>query len=185
MENKTETKNENGVTRRGFWTGAIYGVSAMATAILGTTAARFFAFPLLKKESKAKPEEAVIDVGYASQFEKGGIPQNAEVVVEGRRNAWLAEKKTKAGSVWVRRSEEGEIQAFSSICPHLGCGIQFDKENKNFICPCHDSSYDLAGTKIAGPAKRGLDRLEVIENDGRVQIKFQQFKLDVAEKEVV
>ena len=57
-------------------------------------------------------------------------------------------------------SDAEGIYAFSSICPHLGCVVSQDTEDR-FECPCHGSSFDPSGEVTDGPAPRGLDWLEV------------------------
>jgi Rieske Fe-S protein len=63
------------------------------------------------------------------------------------------------GSAWIRRTGDQQVEAFSAVCPHLGCTIGWDAAKKNFLCPCHDSRFDAAGTRMTGPAERGLDPL--------------------------
>ena len=38
-------------------------------------------------------------------------------------------------------------------------------------------------TREAGPAKRGMDPLEVSVEEGRVKVRFERFRLDVAGRE--
>ncbi len=65
---------------------------------------------------------------------------------------------------------------FSSICPHLGCHVEWHGDKKEFICPCHGSRYDFDGKKTYGPAQRGLDPLPLREKDGNAQITWIQYK---------
>ena len=59
------------------------------------------------------------------------------------------------------RTEAGEIKAFSAVCTHLGCVVDFEPENRRFHCNCHDSMYDLDGKNYAGPAKLPLAPFKV------------------------
>ena len=61
--------------------------------------------------------------------------------------------------VAVYKNENGEILKFSPVCTHLGCIVGWDKENKNWLCPCHGSKYAPGGTVIQGPAKKNLNRI--------------------------
>lgn len=45
----------------------------------------------------------------------------------------------------------GDIVAFSSLCTHLGCPVQYEKDH--FLCPCHYSKFDPA---LGGQAFQGL-----------------------------
>lgn len=49
------------------------------------------------------------------------------------------------------RVGEKEVRVFSSICPHLGCAVQWDPQAGNFLCPCHLGRFDTDGQVIAGP----------------------------------
>jgi Rieske Fe-S protein len=65
---------------------------------------------------------------------------------------------------------------FSSVCPHLGCRVNWFSDKKEFICPCHGSKYTFEGKKTYGPAPRGLDPLPLREKDGNAQITWIQYK---------
>jgi cytochrome b6-f complex iron-sulfur subunit len=52
-------------------------------------------------------------------------------------------------------------------CPHLGCQVpQLCNESQWFECLCHGSKYTVLGEKRDGPAPRGMDRFNVIVEDG-------------------
>jgi cytochrome b6-f complex iron-sulfur subunit len=52
-------------------------------------------------------------------------------------------------------------------CPHLGCQVpQLCGESQWFECLCHGSKYTVLGEKRDGPAPRGMDRFEVLVQDG-------------------
>jgi Rieske Fe-S protein len=66
----------------------------------------------------------------------------------------------------VLKQNDGQIVAFTPQCPHLGCAYSYDERNKEFLCPCHTSTFALDGKVLTGPAPRALDRYEtkVTEN---------------------
>jgi len=37
-------------------------------------------------------------------------------------------------------------------CPHKGCKLDYDKNTSMFVCPCHNSKFNLDGNCISGPA---------------------------------
>lgn len=53
------------------------------------------------------------------------------------------------------------LQAFSLICPHLGCVVEADAQG--FTCPCHGSAFDPQGRLRRGPAGQDLRRLKLEE----------------------
>ncbi|HQU83192.1 MAG TPA: Rieske (2Fe-2S) protein [Pyrinomonadaceae bacterium] len=65
-----------------------------------------------------------------------------------------------------------ENKVISSVCPHEGCPINWDKETNKFLCPCHDSYFSEKGEKLTGPSKTDLTELETRVADGKLQIKL-------------
>jgi len=57
--------------------------------------------------------------------------------------------------------EEGDLQAFSLACTHLGCIVVWNPEKKEFHCPCHDGLFDINGKVLSGPPPSPLDRWKV------------------------
>ena len=42
-------------------------------------------------------------------------------------------------------------------CPHMGCGLKWNKEERSWDCPCHGSRFDEAGGVMDGPAMGDLE----------------------------
>lgn len=59
------------------------------------------------------------------------------------------------------RLGEREVRAFSVVCTHLGCRVQWDQQEGNFLCPCHMGRFDTAGEVIAGPPPTPLPSFPV------------------------
>lgn len=127
-----------------------------------------------------------IDVAREDDLVAGAPPKRYSIVASGVRDAWGHKSDVTVGSCWLSKAEDGTITAFSSVCPHLGCSISYAADADEFRCPCHDSVFARDGEKRgAGPAKRGLDPLQVIVQDGRVKVIYQRFRNDVSTREVV
>jgi cytochrome b6-f complex iron-sulfur subunit len=62
--------------------------------------------------------------------------------------------------VLVLRTPE-DLRAFSLICTHLGCIVQWQAAKKEFYCPCHDGRYDEFGDVLAGPPPIPLEQIPV------------------------
>ena len=72
----------------------------------------------------------------------------------------------RSGRYYVVRMQDGGFLAMSLKCTHLGCSIEWNKEKKRFVCPCHSSSFAMNGNVINPPAPRALDLFPIaIEND--------------------
>lgn len=61
----------------------------------------------------------------------------------------------------VYKNENGVLKAFSAICPHLGCILQWNADEKSFDCPCHGSRFSFEGKLINGPAVSDLQEIKI------------------------
>ena len=88
------------------------------------------------------------------------------------------------GRFYLARMDDGGFLALSRSCPHLGCTLPWIEEQKQFVCPCHSSAFDMRGEVASTPAPRAMDRFRVaIENEvvrvyTRSTIKRNRFKPD-------
>lgn len=58
--------------------------------------------------------------------------------------------------VGVYKDEDGRLYAVSIRCPHLGCQLEWNPDEKSWDCPCHGSRFDYHGNLIDNPAQEGL-----------------------------
>lgn len=68
--------------------------------------------------------------------------------------------------VGAYRDEEGEIHLVSAKCPHLGCQLEWNPDEKCFECPCHGSRFDYMGHCVDGPAQTGIEEDRTHKSDG-------------------
>lgn len=59
------------------------------------------------------------------------------------------------------RTAEGEYRAFSAVCTHLSCTVQYRPDLREIWCACHNGLYDLEGRNVSGPPPRPLEKYEV------------------------
>ena len=59
----------------------------------------------------------------------------------------------KAGAY---RDENGDLHPVATRCPHLGCQLAWNPDEKSWDCPCHGSRFDCRGELLSGPAQRGI-----------------------------
>ena len=58
--------------------------------------------------------------------------------------------------VIVTNTEAG-VSAFSAVCTHLGCIVDFDPTVRQIVCPCHDGHFNpSSGVVVSGPPPRPL-----------------------------
>ncbi len=168
-------------SRRDFLkTVGVGGIGLGLAAVAGAPAAAFVGYPLT--HATVTGATGFVKVGKASAF-KPGQPVKVDVFAD-KRDAWNRILKVKVGSAWILR--EGEtLHAYSSVCPHLGCAVDYESEGTRFGCPCHHSVFSLDGKVKGGPSPRPMDPLELEEKDGIVSVRYQRFRQGIATKEVV
>ena len=55
------------------------------------------------------------------------------------------------------RSGSGELKAFSAVCTHLNCTVQYRSDLGEIWCACHNGHFDLNGKNVSGPPPRPLE----------------------------
>ncbi len=68
----------------------------------------------------------------------------------------------KSGVYLLRDRDKGTFYALPARCTHLGCDLGFDETSERFMCPCHGSVFDLTGKRLEGPAKKNLEKLDLV-----------------------
>ena len=56
----------------------------------------------------------------------------------------------------VYRDEKGELHTVVPKCPHMGCQLEWNPDEKSWDCPCHGSRFDIYGRLLTGPAQTDL-----------------------------
>jgi menaquinol-cytochrome c reductase iron-sulfur subunit len=149
--------------------------------LVAIPAVGYFFAPLRRKSGLA--EGAFHDVGPLADIRIGQWRLlSLEFVQE---DGW---RKTRVRhAIWASRRGAGEqeITIFSSICPHLGCPVNWLVDQSQFNCPCHGGIFDADGRHTGGPPPRGMDPLEYEVRAGRLWVRWQEFKIGVAERVAV
>jgi cytochrome b6-f complex iron-sulfur subunit len=55
------------------------------------------------------------------------------------------------------RTASGDLRAFSAVCTHLNCTVQYRADISHVWCACHNGHYDTNGQNISGPPPRPLE----------------------------
>ena len=71
------------------------------------------------------------------------------------------------GSPVLAVHDERGINAYSAVCPHLGCLVKWVSAEKVFYCPCHAGKFSAAGKVISGPSPEPLHpvKIEVVDDN--------------------
>lgn len=71
-----------------------------------------------------------------------------------------------AEPVILIRVADNDFRAFSAVCTHLDCIVEYHKGEQRIACNCHNGRYDLTGRNVSGPPPRPLARFQVHEVAG-------------------
>lgn len=134
------------------WITTLLGTSLGATVLS-------FVYPVLRYlvppiTSEPSQSELELDVK-ASQIS----PNTARIVPFGGK------------AVLLFRTASGELRALTATCTHLACTVQYRAERSDIWCACHNGTYDVNGTNVAGPPPRPLTRLDVKVRGDRIVIR--------------
>lgn len=59
------------------------------------------------------------------------------------------------------RTPDGQLRAFTAVCTHLGCTVEYRSDLEQIWCACHNGHYDLNGKNVSGPPPRPLEEFAV------------------------
>lgn len=151
IENGNIEKGEDAYTRRAFLgVGAVAGIAYAAA--LAYPIYRYLASPVEMAQSASAVTEIKLKdaqkllAGSALMFKFGSSP--AMLIHLG-------------SSEWV---------AFSAVCTHLGCTVQYEPAQSRIHCACHGGNYDPhTGVNVSGPPPKPLTKYKVsVAEDGVV-----------------
>ena len=120
--------------------------TVLAVGFVSTAAA--VAYPVLRflvPPPSGEPATTSVTLGKADMLR----PNSAEIFKFGNKPAIVV------------RTPEGELRAFTAVCTHLECTVQFRAETSQLWCACHNGVFDLGGNVVSGPPPRALERFDV------------------------
>jgi len=96
-------------------------------------------------------------------------PANAEPATDSIVAGKISEFKNNSGALVkfgtkpaiLVRTSGGDFKAFTAVCTHLECTVQYKPETSQIWCACHNGLYDLAGNVVSGPPPRPLEAFTV------------------------
>jgi Rieske Fe-S protein len=129
-----------GLTRRRLLDWLLSGSAGGLLAVLLYPVARYVAPP-----EQAEEAATAVVAGRVKDFPPG----SGKVVRFGGRPALVV------------RMPSGEFRAFSAVCTHLQCTVQYRPELELIWCACHNGRFDLTGRNVGGPPPRPLETYDV------------------------
>jgi Rieske Fe-S protein len=168
-----------GTHRRGFLSTVTAALLAVIGLLMLIPAIRYLFAPLWRKRG-AGGQPTFVDVGHLADIPIG---EWRLVAVERLQEDGWRKSRTRY-AVWVRRQGPGDeaITVLTSICPHLGCPINWHPDRSQFECPCHRGLFDSTGIIMGGPPPRSMDPLEFEVRAGRLWVRWQDFKIGVPDR---
>jgi Rieske Fe-S protein len=169
--------------RRTFLEWSINGLGALFAAVLGLPAVAY----LIDARNRPARQTGMRTVAKLSDLPVG-VPKEF-VIRESRRDAWNLHPDDVVGRVLLVRKSDTEVDAFTTICPHLGCSVA--RTDTGFLCPCHGGQFDTSGTRAvlqhgSNPAPRDMDKLpmEMVAitaapdqpRDFEIKVEYKRFK---------
>ncbi len=179
-------------TRRGFFEigsviiGAILGLGPF---LIGLVA---FLSPLTRErkvpEKYRQPgtgKAGYLRVAAIEALTVGAAPQRFPVI-DNQIDAWNFTPGQPVGAVYIERMGPTELRVFNVTCPHAGCSVSC--HGTAYHCPCHNSSFELDGSKLVSssgrenPSPRNLDDLNYEVTNGDIWVEFKNFYTGKHEK---
>ena len=107
-----------------------------------------FLYPVIRFMNPPEVAEASVNEVTAGKTSEFGL--NAGKIV-----------KFGAKPVLLIRMSDTEWRAFSAVCTHLNCTVQYQDSRHQIWCACHNGYYDLNGKVVSGPPPRPLEEYAV------------------------
>lgn len=172
--------------RRTFLKRITVALNSVTACIVAFPAVRFLLRPFEQRRTKT-------DFVRVGPLPAGPSTDPVRAIVRSDKwDSFLHYPPGPVGAVWLvpADGDGAPPRCLQTICPHLGCGIEYDAERGVFNCPCHASDFALDGTRITGPSPRDMDALDcrISEADGQgrswIEVKYEEFQTGRPDKQV-
>ncbi len=116
-----------------------------------------FLYPVIRFLNPPQVSEAAVNEVVAGQV-KDLKPNSGKIVKFGNKPALLV------------RVNETDWKAFSAVCTHLNCTVQYQDSTRQIWCACHNGTYDMNGRVVSGPPPKPLEEYAVLVRGEEVVI---------------
>ena len=98
--------------------------------------------------------DSTLSIGTAAQLEE---------------NAFLSDEEAE---VLVVKDSSGKLMAVNPTCTHQGCTVEWQANDAQFVCPCHNAKFSSDGKVLAKPAPEPLSTYQVREENGQILVEI-------------
>lgn len=113
-------------------------------------------------------------IGYLWPPARRTAAKGERVAVSDERDLPVGQGKViSAGdqAVIVVHTAQGGVKAFSAVCTHLGCIVNWQQSRGFIQCPCHDGRFNpVTGAVISGPPPSPLPSVPVSIEGGKIYV---------------
>ena len=171
-EENVATEDNQG-ERRGFIKFLCFVIGGIVSAVPFGAGIWAYINPLTRE--KGVDGDGFLKITTLDAIPDDGTPAKFSVIAD-KEDAWNKFKNISVGAIYLRK-EAGKVKALHTVCPHLGCFIDYRSSKSDFFCPCHNSNFKLDGSIVSGVSPRPMDPLKIeIRNKVEVWVKFQNFQ---------
>lgn len=102
--------------------------------------------------AETPPTNTSVTIAQSSGFQSVGTVAALD------KDGQIMNKKSPIGPVLVIKNpnDANSLIAVNPTCTHNNCTVKWQKSEKLFDCPCHDSEFAPDGKVLKGPAKKPL-----------------------------
>ncbi len=83
-------------------------------------------------------------------------------------SAYKFDDAASGSPAFVLQPKKGTYLAYSAVCTHQGCIVDWDAAASDFACACHGAIFSDTGDVVRGPARDPLAPITVIEYAGDI-----------------
>lgn len=133
--------------------------TAASTTVAATTAAPTTAAPTTAAASTTAATSTTSAAATTSAAGASGTAPAGYVQVGKLSTTTTAPVGFTSGTTkgYVYSKSASEVFVYSNICTHMGCEVPaYKADAKEFMCPCHGSTFTNTGEVISGPARTRL-----------------------------
>lgn len=178
VQDESTSKDVIVINRRSFFAVLLGIGTAGMGALLAVPVLRYVLYPLYAKSGKSTWSP----IGTMDEFSDLSQPILKPLDLK-QLDGWREVDSSQ--TVYVTRGADGKLAVLSAICPHLGCSVAWQRAQSQFVCPCHGGRFSADGKHVSGPPPRGMDPLPNKVVDGKLMVKFEYFRENVPNREVL